>query len=184
MNASVGAALALEYNANRTGALTSPLVDLIGWEKLPEPYRSSLSSQARKDLSQFPPDWPEIEYEITQALTPPGRMMGAFGTFLSIIVAPISRGTVTLQSNDTRDLPIINPRLLAEQTDRELAVQIFKRARQLANQPSIKPIIIGQEALPGPSVQTDEQILKYISDSAYQNWHASCTCSLPSLRLD
>lgn len=176
MDSEVGTALALEYNVNRTGALTSPLVDYIGWEKLPEPYRSSLSSQARSDLSRFPADWPEIEYEITQALTPPGRTKGAFGTFLSIIVAPVSRGTVTLQSNDTRDLPIIDPRFLAEKTDQELVVQIFRRARELANQPAIKPIVIGEEVQPGPSVQTDAQILKYIQDSAYQNWHAACTC--------
>lgn len=173
----VASELAHEYRVNRTGALSSPLVDFIGWEKLPEPYRSALSPQARQDLSRFSSDWPEIEYEITQALQPTGGVAGAFGTFLSVLVAPISRGTVTLRSNDTSDLPIIDPRMLAEKTDQEVAVQIFKRARALATQSSIRPVIIGEEYAPGPSTRTDEQILQYIMSSAYQNWHASCTCT-------
>lgn len=50
-----------EYRANRTGPFTNAGVDYIGWEKLPEPFRSDLSAQAIEDLSGFPADWPEIE---------------------------------------------------------------------------------------------------------------------------
>jgi choline dehydrogenase len=49
-----------EYRANRTGPFTNAGVDYIGWEKIPEPYRSNLSASALADLSQFPADWPEV----------------------------------------------------------------------------------------------------------------------------
>jgi choline dehydrogenase len=49
-----------EYRANRTGPFTNAGVDYIGWEKIPEPYRSNLSASALADLSQFPTDWPEV----------------------------------------------------------------------------------------------------------------------------
>lgn len=32
--------------------------------------------------------------------------------------------------------------------------------------------------MPGANVTSDEAILEYIMASAYQNWHASCTCSM------
>lgn len=169
--------LAMEYIVNRTGALTSPLVDFIGWEKLPEPYRAALSQTARDQLSVFATDWPELEYEINQAYTPQTSVGGGsgFGNVLAILVAPKSRGTVTLKSNSTTDLPIVDIGFLTEQTDRELAVQAVKRARSIGSQSSILPIIV-EEVLPGPSVQTDEEILAYVQQNAYQNWHASCTC--------
>ena len=50
-----------EYRTNRTGPFTSPGVDFIGWEKIPEPFRSNLSRGAIADLAQFSADWPEVE---------------------------------------------------------------------------------------------------------------------------
>lgn len=51
-----------EYRANRTGPFTNAGVDYIGWEKLPEPYRSNLSASAKADLAKFPADWPEVSH--------------------------------------------------------------------------------------------------------------------------
>ena len=49
-----------EYRVNRTGPFTNAGVDYIGWEKLPQPYRSNLSASALADLAKFPADWPEV----------------------------------------------------------------------------------------------------------------------------
>ena len=84
---------------------------------------------------------------------------------------------MTLVSNDTSDLPLINPNLLGSPLDQEVAVQAFKYAREIGSQSSMDPIVI-TEAAPGPEVQTDAEILQYIQKTAYQNWHASCTCTL------
>lgn len=38
--------------------------------------------------------------------------------------------------------------------------------------------IVIEETMPGANVTSDEEILKYIMASGYQNWHASCTCRM------
>jgi choline dehydrogenase len=97
--------------------------DYIGWEKLPEPYRSNISSAAVKELAKFPADWPEVEYEIGSIY-----MSGIEGdyngyrTFVIVPVTPISRGNITLRTNSMLDAPVINPDWLTAETDKELAL--------------------------------------------------------------
>ena len=175
---------AQEYIANRTGILTNPGVEFIGWEKLPAAFRKNLTTSAQNDLAQFPADWPEIEYETTEAPLDVGLNGVAYGTVIAIPVTPLSRGTVTLASNDTADLPIINPNWLTHPTDQQLAVQALKRARQMFETPVVQPVLIGEEVAPGKNVASDADLLEWIENNAYQNWHASCTCeSLDTLRL-
>lgn len=57
---SVNAPLIEQYRTNRTGPFTNAGVDYIGWEKLPDTYRSNLSAAALADLARFPTDWPEV----------------------------------------------------------------------------------------------------------------------------
>lgn len=165
-----------EYVSNRSGILTSPGVEFIGWEKLPAQYRTNFTDSTIADLAQFPADWPEVEYEVAQIAYALGTPTGIYGTIIAVPVSPLSRGNVTIVSNDTSDLPIINPNWLTSPTDQQVAIQAFKRARAMFNTKAIQPIIIGEEVNPGMSVQTDEQILEFVKSSAYQNWHASCTC--------
>ena len=96
-----------------------------------------------------------------------------------IPVTPLSRGWVNITSADTRDLPLVNPNQLSHPSDREMAVQGFKRARSFFNAKAMQPILVGgQEYMPGPNVTSDADILAYIEKSSYQNWHASCTCRM------
>jgi len=165
------------YITNRTGPLTNAGVDYIGWEKLPEPYRSNLSASAKSDLARYPADWPELEYEVTGAHLVGTDASKRYGTIITIPVTPLSRGWVNITSADTRDLPLINPNQLSHPTDRELAVQGFKRARSFFATEAMKPILEGEYA-PGENITSDEDILQYIMASSYQNWHASCTCRM------
>lgn len=66
-----------------------------------------------------------------------------------------SRGTVTLQSDDMSDSPIVNPAWLTTREDQELAVAALKRARQFGN--AIASIST-EEFTPGVSVQSDAQV--------------------------
>ena len=144
-----------EYVANRSGILTSPGVEYIGWEKLPARYRTNFTASTIADLARFPPDWPEVEYEISQLASGVGKdPSGIYGTILAVPVSPLSRGTVSIMSNDTSDLPIINPNWLTHPTDQQVAIEGFLRAREMFNTKAIQPIIIGEEVSPGSSVQT------------------------------
>ncbi|QIW98368.1 hypothetical protein AMS68_003886 [Peltaster fructicola] len=166
-----------QYKASRTGPLTNAGVDFIGWEKLPAAYRSNLSATALADLARYPADWPEIEYEISGAHLVGTDATKRYGTILAIPVTPFSRGWVNISSADTNDLPLVNPNQLSHPTDREVAVQAFKRARSFFQAKAIQPILI-EEYMPGANVTSDQDILAYIMASSYQNWHASCTCRM------
>jgi len=166
-----------EYRINRTGPFTNAGVDYIGWENLPSSYRSNLSTAALADLAMFPTDWPEVEYEISAASLSGSDPSKRFGTIVTVPVTPLSRGWVNITSNSTRDLPAINPNQLSHPTDREVAVQAFKRSRSFFYTEAMRPIVI-EEAMPGANVTSDGAILEYIMASGYQNWHASCTCRM------
>lgn len=92
-------------------------------------------------------------------------------------VSALSRGWVNITSNSTRDLPTVNPNQLSHPTDREVAVQAFKRARSFFETQAMNPFVV-KEATSGSDLTSDEAILKFIMANSYQNWHASCTCRM------
>lgn len=153
--------------------------DYIGWEKLPEPYRSNLSSTTISELATFPADWPEVEYEIASVyLSGIENDYNVYGTFVIVPVTPISRGNITLQTNSMLDPLIVNPNWLTAETDKELALQALKRGRAIISTAAMQPILIGNETAPGQEVQTDDQLNEYIRNNFFMNWHATCTCRM------
>jgi choline dehydrogenase-like flavoprotein len=101
-----------------------------------------------------------------------------YASLLSALVAPVSRGSVTISSADTAVAPIIDPAFLAAPADQEVALAGFKRARDFFAAKAIQPVLIGGEHTPGPSVSTDAQILQWIRNNVMTVWHASCTCAM------
>lgn len=153
--------------------------DYIGWEKLPASYRANLTAAASSQLATFPPDWPEIEYEVASVYTSEDPQdFSGYGTFVVIPVSPLSRGSVGLLSDSMLDPPVIDPQWLTAQTDIELAVQAVKRARSILASPALQPIRLGSEVAPGDAVATDAQLEEYIRNNFFMNWHAACTCRM------
>ena len=167
---------ATEYATNRTGILSNTGFDFVAWEKLPPSSRANLSASALSDLASFPSDWPELEFIIGDASNP--NDTNSYSSVIGALVAPLSRGYVTITSNDTEDLPIFNPNWLSHPTDQAVAIQAFRRCRAVFNTSAIQPVLIGEEFVPGATVQTDEEILAFIQKSATTVYHASCTCKM------
>ncbi|KAK1998230.1 GMC oxidoreductase [Colletotrichum falcatum] len=173
------------YTLEKKGPLTNPIADFLGWEKTP---RDLISPEAAAALdSEFPPDWPEIEYlsaagyvgDFSNLLTTQPKDGYQYATILGALVAPLSRGTVTLASADTRDLPLVDPNWLTDPTDVAVAVAAFKRLRQAFASNAMSPVLAdSREYFPGPDVETDEQILQNIRNTVMTVWHASCTCRM------
>ncbi|KAL9074898.1 MAG: hypothetical protein Q9161_002037 [Pseudevernia consocians] len=175
------AQITAQYINNQSGPLTYA-AGYAGYEKLP--YRSNLSASTNTSLTYFPPDWPEIGYLPIEVYTgypsqPATAMLNDgfnYGTIYADLIAPLSRGNVTIKSTDTSDLPIISPNWLSHPADVEVAIAGFKRARQIFE--NMANITIGPEKLPGPAVQTDDDILTFIRQSGSQQYHASATCAM------
>ena len=73
------------------------------------------------------------------------------------------------------DAPLINPNWLTDPADIAVAIAGYKRTRQLFATKAMAPVLIGQEAFPGPSVQTDAEILHIIRQSLNTVYHAAAT---------
>jgi choline dehydrogenase len=176
-----------QYLNSKQGPLTNPVCDFLGWEKVPTDMRSGLSKIAIADLQQYPADWPEIEYlsapgyigDFSGLLMSQPRDGFQYASILAALVAPLSRGTVTLKSADTNDLPIINPNWLTASTDQEVAIVAYKRVRAAFASKFMAPVLTNStEYYPGPDVKTDEQILNHIRKTLHTVWHAACTCRM------
>ena len=116
---------------------------------------------------------------VIAALAIPGKLSANYAIIDADLVAPLSRGNVTIVSADTSDLPVFNPNYLSSPTDQEVAVQIFRRSRALLEAPVFAPILIGDEIFPGPTVQTDKEILAFLRQYIGPAYHASCSCGYP-----
>src|SRR6478609_2312038 len=90
---------------------------------------------------------------------------------------PLSRGYVVARSPDPHDQPAINPRYLAEDADRRAIVGGLKFVRQLFAAPALAKYVV-REKIPGPDVQSDEELLDYARQNGGTVYHASCSCMM------
>lgn len=185
----VAAKLAAQFRANGSGPLAAFGAGYFGWEMLPQPYRSNLSSAAIAALATFPSDWPELEwlpisaylgYQTNRQTQDPHDGYN-YATINPGIIAPLSRGNVTISSADMADPPVLNPNWLSDPTDQEMAVQSFKRSREVWSVLASLNVTVGTaEYLPGLNVTSDADILAYIQASLMTIWHAAATCKMGS----
>ena len=183
----VAAKLAAQFRTNGSGPLAAFGAGYYGWEDLPAPYRSNLSSTALAALATFPSDWPELEWlpisaylgYQTNRQTEDPRDGYNYATINPGLIAPLSRGNVTISSADMSDPPILNPNWLSDPTDQELAVASFKRSREIWTVLAANNITNGPtEYLPGLNVTSDADILSYIQASLMTIYHAAATCKM------
>jgi choline dehydrogenase len=90
---------------------------------------------------------------------------------------PLSRGYVLARTPDPRDQPLINPRYLAETTDQRAMVGGLKFLRRLFAAPALAKYIVA-EKVPGPDVQSDDELLDYARANGATVYHASCSCMM------
>ncbi|KAJ5592013.1 Dehydrogenase patE [Penicillium hispanicum] len=173
----------MEYLFFKRGILTNPSTDYLAFENIPLHLRSNLSTRNKEELAWFPEDWPQ--YLVASAYV--GNFSdpfvqqpstGQYGTIVGSLVAPTSRGNVTIQSADLGDPPIINPNWLASETDQRIAVAIYRRIREIFNTSTMASIITGPEYFPGPEYQTDAEILDVIRKTMMTIYHAAGTCKM------
>ncbi len=120
---------------------------------------------------------PDMQFLFSPFIFPNPYYDGPGFTMVPGIEQPTSVGYVQLRSSNPMDAPVIQPNFLTTDTDLEVLVWGIKHGRELIAQ---KPFdgLRGPELLPGPDVQTDDQIREYIRNTAITEWHPSCTCKM------
>lgn len=88
-----------------------------------------------------------------------------------------ARGSVKITSNDPKIHPALRFNYLSTNQDRREWVEAIRVARRLLNQPAMAPYN-GGETSPGPSVDTDDEILDWVRKDGETALHPSCTAKM------
>jgi choline dehydrogenase len=169
----------IQFLTNASGPLTNPGGDFWAWEKLPQKFRTDFTNETASEFAKWPADWPELEFVISSSrgtLLPMQQTQYSYGTIGTILVAPTSRGNMTITSANIDDPPVISPNWLLSEADQQMAVAAYKRARDIVQNLSAR---VGDEVLPGVNITSDKDILAYIKDKGLGAvHHGSSTCKM------
>ncbi|WP_158930546.1 GMC family oxidoreductase [Acidisphaera sp. S103] len=164
VNSNVGKVKAgLQYAMFRTGALTmgvSPAAMFIR-------TRPELASPDVKcSISPFSADRPQD-----------GLHKWSGFTLIAYQLRPDSRGEIKLKTANPADPPAMIPNYLTAETDQRAIVAGLQACRRVLADPGMQHFI-ESEYLPGPDVQTDEQMLDHARRTGGTVFHPTSTCKM------
>ncbi len=100
------------------------------------------------------------------------------GCTLSVCqLQPVSRGELAIRSTDPRQPPRIEANYLSAQEDRDAMIRAVRFCRRVAESPAMARHV-ASEFRPGPDVQSDDEILGYLRETATTIFHPSGTCAM------
>ncbi|HUC33516.1 MAG TPA: GMC oxidoreductase, partial [Ilumatobacteraceae bacterium] len=88
-----------------------------------------------------------------------------------------AEGSVKIVSADPKVKPALRFNYLSTDQDRREWVEAIRTARKILDQPAFAAFD-GGESSPGPSVESDEQILDWVRHDGETALHPSCTCRM------
>ena len=98
-------------------------------------------------------------------------------TILGYFTRPESQGELRITSPDPDAKPYINANHFSAETDRVRAVSLVRWLRALGHTPALKPWIVN-EKVPGPAIQSDDEILQNALSLGGTSYHIAGTCSM------
>ncbi|MGC4112958.1 MAG: choline dehydrogenase [Nocardioides sp.] len=125
-------------------------------------------------------DYPNLMFHFLPVAIRYDGSVPAEGHGYQVHIGPMyadTRGHVKIRSRDPREHPSMLFNYLSTPTDRKEWVEAVRVARDILNQPGLAPFNDG-EISPGPSVETDEEILDWVRKDAETALHPSCTAKL------
>jgi choline dehydrogenase len=142
-------------------------------------YGASLLSASVKVLPESAtPDVQALFASASYAPGPKRRLADRPGMTSGVWqMRPLSRGHVEARSPLPSDQPSINPRYLDDERDRRAIIGGLRLVRRWFQAPALARYVVA-ENLPGPDVQTDDELLAYARQTGTTVFHASCSCRM------
>ncbi|MEM8863383.1 MAG: GMC family oxidoreductase N-terminal domain-containing protein, partial [Chloroflexota bacterium] len=106
-----------------------------------------------------------------------GNPEGDGMTMLPGLVGTKSIGSIKLNSADPTEAPAIDPNFLGDDHDVNVIVEGVKIARQIMESAAFDAYR-GDEYLPGPNVQSDEEITEFVRNYTQTIYHPVGTCKM------
>ncbi|KAF8223580.1 aryl-alcohol-oxidase from pleurotus Eryingii [Tricholoma matsutake] len=171
-NKTLAAQLLTQWEAFETGPLVNGIVDLLAWLRLPKDttiFKDVGDPSAGPNTAHY-----ELVFQNAAAVTPPS---GNYLSVNTIVASPISRGSVTLNSSDPFQPPIINPALLACDVDLKVMTFALRQAFHFLTAPVWKNIVIGP-TFNLTAKSTDDQFESYIKRNTGTVFHPVGTAAM------
>ena len=126
------------------------------------------------------PNWPNVQIHFglvsfDRPHQPPHPFSGI--TLSACMLRPHSRGRIAITGNDPLAAPDIQAGYLSHEADRQLAVAMVRKMREIANATPLRDFIV-EEHEPGRSTQTDAEILSWVRQRAGSIFHPVGTCAM------
>lgn len=143
------------------------------------PYASNIAEAggfARSMPSEPAPDIQLVAlpgYPGDELADPAGRML----SLRVALVAPRSRGRITLVSPDPRHKPAIDPAYLADSADLDPLVKGIRMAREIAACAPLARVCAAERA-PGPQVRSDDELRDFVRRDLGTLHHPVGTCAM------
>ncbi len=137
--------------------------------------QAGLFARTRPDLLT-----PDIQYAtVIFSADRPAEGLHKFSGFslVGYQLRPESRGELKLKSADPATPPAMHANYLATETDRRNIVDGLKLGRRLLAAPEMQHFIAA-EHIPGPQVQTDDELLAYAKQYGGTVFHPTSTCKM------
>lgn len=179
-----------QYAESRTGPLamygSSGTVAFQRIQKLFESKEfSDLDSQTQSFLNESTRPSAEIWLGPGPNYHPSDNPKESYITHELLIQNNLSRGTVSIRSNNPRDYPVVDPNFLAHPFDKRIAIETVRTALKVAGSNAYGGII--EKLVHGPRIDikstnpdtlSDEELLRFIRENLDQGYHSMATCKM------
>ncbi|EKM53786.1 uncharacterized protein PHACADRAFT_125734 [Phanerochaete carnosa HHB-10118-sp] len=143
-------------------------------------YSPGLKASYEKQLELLAnpkvPDFEIFFFPSTFPIPPPEPSKPHVGIY-SLVSRPFTRGTIHVQSADPKAWPAIDPHYFEEDIDMDIMVDAMKFIRKVTRTEPFKSLVV-EEQLPGPNVNTDEEISAYVRKNTCSSFHTTGSMSM------
>lgn len=145
------------------------------------PLTSNVGEGAAFLQTPLADDRPDVQFHFAPAhfiehgLREPDHEYGF--SIVSLQLSPESRGSIELDSTDPRDHPRIDPQYLSAESDLDVQVEGVKMAREVLQAAPFDEYR-KEERLPGPDVQSDEELAEHVREYGETLYHPVGTCKM------
>jgi choline dehydrogenase len=123
---------------------------------------------------------PDVQYQfLAGSFVTPGGKMHDFPACQATCIPcrPESRGWLRIRSPDPAAPPAIQPNYLSTQADKDTLVAGLRIARSVLQTRAMQKYV-GEEFLPGPATETNEDWLAHVAKTAGTTYHPTSTCMM------
>ncbi|KAF8067500.1 alcohol oxidase [Lyophyllum atratum] len=169
----VTARLLEQWKKNGTGPLVNTVASLISF------HRVTGDDVPHPDPAAGP-DTPHFEHLFANGLIVPNAFVPPDQHIFSVataLVSPASRGTLTINSTNPFDPPMIDPALLKEESDRRMMRAALRHAFKFVSAPIFKGYVLGP-AGDLANATTDAELDAYMNAEAGTFFHPTGTAAM------